>query len=136
MRPTLQKTLRSRPRFRLRLLLGLALVAIMLSHPAPFLNMLELLSSGVALLLAAPSSEAQLETYIEVVLEDCQAQIKRLQLAWQRLSWSSRMAMTWTFRVFGPMFLLLLLAFAQALLRRYHPCATPPNQSSREDHPC
>jgi hypothetical protein len=77
---------------------------------------LEHLSSGVAL-LATLSSESQREIQFEVLLENCQAQLKPLQLAWYRLSYGSRMTAIMTLRVFGPFFLLLLLAPLEALCR-------------------
>lgn len=127
----MQQTLRSRTYPRMRLFFGLALVAGLLCQPAPLVSMLELLSSGVAL-LAALSNEGQLETYIEVALEDCQMQIKRLQLAWQRLSYGCRMAAIAMFRVFGPVVALLTLVFVQAL-RRSLEGHTP---STDEEYPC
>jgi hypothetical protein len=91
---------------------------------------LEWLSSGVAL-LAALSSEAQLETYAEIVLEDCQAQVKRWQLAWQRLSYGRRMTAIWVFRVFGPVVALLTLVFVQALRR-----SLAGHTAAGEEYPC
>lgn len=114
------------------LALALALVVGGLSQPAPFLTMLELLSSSVAL-LATLGSEGQLETYLEVALEDCQAQIKRLQLAWQRLSLGCRWAAIWVLRVVGPVLLLLTWAFVEALCR---PHAAQPPAGTEEEYWC
>ena len=96
--------------------LALALAAIMLYRPGPLASVLEHSSRGVAL-LATLSNETQREAQFEVLLENCQAQLKPLQLAWYRLSYGSRMTAITTPRVFGPFFLLLLLAPLEALRR-------------------
>ena len=98
-----------------RLVLALTLASVLLCQPWPLATLLELLSSGVAL-LATLSSETQIETHLEAMLENCQAQMKRVQLAGQRLSFGARMSAITALRVFGPFVCLLPLAVLE--LRR------------------
>lgn len=99
-----------------RWVMALALVVSVLCEPAPLMAALEVLSSGAAL-LATLSGEAQVESYLELLLETCQAQLKRLQWGWQRLTLGNRMALLWVIRVMGPPFLMLLFLFCKALRR-------------------
>lgn len=100
----------------IRWVVPLALAAGVLCEPAPLLAALEVLSSGAAL-LATLSSEGQIESYLELLLENCQAQLKRLQWGWQRLTLGNRLALLWVIRVMGPPLLMLLFLFCKALRR-------------------
>lgn len=97
-------------------LLAIAVVAGLLYEAGPVTRCMEALSSA-ATLLAAFSTEGQIESCFELLVEDCQAQGRRLQLAWQRLSLSYRMSFVAVFRVAGPAMLLLLLSFLESVRR-------------------
>ena len=112
------------------LVLALTFASVLLCQPWPLATLLELLSSGVAL-LATLSSETQIETHLEALLENCQAQMKRVQLAWQRLSFGTRMAAVTALRVFGPFFCLLPLAALE--LRR---SSSQQQEAKVNDRPC
>lgn len=95
------------------------LLGLLICRPAPVTALLELFSSAVAL-LAAIGSEGQMESHLELLTETCQAQVKRAQLAWQRLSLGTRLTAVAVIRVAGPTMFFLFVAFLQALRRPGH----------------